>query len=219
MDAQKLRIVLADDHAVIREGLRALINAQPDMEVIGEAGDGRIAWQKAAQLKPDLIIMDFTMPDMNGAQATERLKRDHPQIKILALTAHENRGFLQQLLQAGASGYLLKRAASEELIRAIRTVVTGATYLDSEMAGKVVAGYVNKQGIEDFTRRSRLSEREEEILRLIAWGHGNKEIAAQLKISVKTVEAHKAKVMEKLELKSRVDIVRYALHRGWLEDE
>lgn len=219
MDINKLRIVLADDHAVIREGLRALINAQPDMEVIGEAGDGRIAWQKAAQLKPDLIIMDFTMPDMNGAQATERLKRDHPQIKILALTAHENRGFLQQLLQAGASGYLLKRAASEELIRAIRTVVTGATYLDSEMAGKVVDGYVNKQGIEDFTRRSRLSEREEEVLRLIAWGHGNKEIAAQLKISVKTVEAHKAKVMEKLELKSRVDIVRYALHRGWLEDE
>lgn len=214
----KLRIVLADDHAVIREGLRALINAQPDMEVIGEAGDGRIAWQKAGQLKPDVVVMDFTMPDMNGAQATERLKRDHPEIKILALTAHENRGFLQQLLQAGASGYLLKRAASEELIRAIRTVVTGATYLDSEMAGKVVDGYVNKQAIEDYTRRSRLSDREEEVLRLIAWGHGNKEIAAQLKISIKTVEAHKAKVMEKLELKSRVDIVRYALHRGWLED-
>lgn len=219
MNTTKVRIVLVDDHAVIREGLRALINAQPDMEVIGEAGDGRIAWQKAGQLKPDVVVMDFSMPDMNGAQATERLKRDHPEIKILALTAHENRGFLQQLLQAGASGYLLKRAASEELIHAIRTVVTGATYLDSEMAGKVVDGYVNKQGIEDFTRRSRLSEREEDVLRLIAWGHGNKEIAAQLKISVKTVEAHKAKVMEKLELKSRVDIVRYALHRGWLEDE
>ena len=214
----KMRILLADDHALIREGVKALIDAQPDMEVVGEACDGRVAWQKTIQLRPDVLLMDLTMPNLNGAQATERIKRDCPEVKIIALTAHENKGFLHQLLKAGVSGYMLKRAASEELIHAIRIVRAGNVYLDPEMTSKIVSSYVTRQSGNESANRSELSEREEEVLRLVAWGHSNKEVASQLIISVKTVEGHKAKIMEKLDLKNRVDVVRYALHRGWMED-
>lgn len=214
----KLRIFLADDHAVVREGLKALVNAQPDMEVIGEAGNGRAAWQQAQALQPDVVLMDVSMPEMNGARATERLKQACPEVKVLALTMHENKVYLRQLLQAGASGYVLKRAASEELIRAIRTVATGKVYLDPVLAGKVVDSFLLRQSTDAAPQFNDLSERETEVLRLIAWGHSNKEIAAQLDISVKTVETYKARLMEKLDLRSRADIVRYALHQGWLQD-
>ncbi len=214
----KLRVMLADDHAMIREGVKALINGQPDMEVVGEAGDGREAWHKVKSLQPDILILDITMPDLNGVQATERIKRDAPKVKVLILTAHEDKGFLQQVLQAGASGYMLKRAASAELIRAIRIVAAGGIYIDSEIASKIVTNYVGRQSAKESVERDDLSEREEEVLRLVAWGHSNKEVAARLNISVKTVEGHKSKIMEKLALKNRVEIVRYALHRGWLQD-
>jgi two-component system response regulator NreC len=214
----KLRIFLADDHAIVRDGLKALVNAQPDMEVVGEANNGRDALHQAQQLQPDVVVMDVSMPEMNGARATERLKQACPEMKVLALTMHENKVYLRQLLQAGASGYVLKRAASEELIRAIRTVATGKVFLDSALAGKVVDSFMLRQSPEDPMRFNDLSDRETEVLRLIAWGHSNKEIAAQLDISVKTVETYKARLMEKLDLRSRADIVRYALHQGWLQD-
>lgn len=213
-----LRVFLADDHVVIREGLKMLVNEQPDMEVIGEADGGRAAWQKAKQLQPDIVVMDVSMPDMNGAQATKRLKEDCPEMKVLALTAHEDQAYLKQLLQAGASGYVLKRVASAELIRAIRVVAAGGVYLDPTLAGKVVGGYVGRQFNKGAASGGDLSERETDVLRLIALGHSNKEIATHLDISVKTVETYKTRLMEKLDLHSRADIVRYALQQGWLQD-
>jgi DNA-binding NarL/FixJ family response regulator len=215
----KLRVLLADDHAMIRDGVKALINGESDMEVVGEASDGREAWHKVKSLQPDILILDITMPDLNGVQATERIKRDAPKAKVLILTAHEDKGFLQQVLQAGASGYMLKRAASAELIRAIRFVAAGGVYIDPEIASKIVTSYVGRQSSRESVQRGDLSEREEEVLRLVAWGHSNKEIAVRLNISVKTVEGHKSKIMEKLGLKNRVEVVRYALHRGWLQDQ
>jgi DNA-binding NarL/FixJ family response regulator len=215
---KKVRILLADDHAIVRQGLKLLVNVQPDMEVIGEAGDGAEACEKAQELQPDLVIMDIAMPGCSGAQATQHLKGTCPDVKVLALTLHEDEGYLRQLLQAGASGYILKRAAAEELTRAIRTVAAGGVYLDPTMAGKVVGSYIGKPSPSGEPRGSDLSERETEVLRLVAWGYTNKEIAARLQIGVKTVETYKTRLMEKLEVHSRVDLVRYALRRGWLQD-
>jgi two-component system response regulator NreC len=215
---RKLRILLADDHAVIRQGLKLLVDAQPDMEVIGEAGDGREAWQRATELRPDVVVMDISMPACSGAEATQRLAAECPEIRVLALTFYEDEEYLRQLLQAGAAGYLLKRAAAEELTLAIRTVAAGGVYLDPSLAGKVVGGYIGKPAPDGETRRPDLSDREAEVLRLIAWGYSNKEIAAQLHISVKTVETYKTRLMEKLAFRSRVDLVRYALRQGWLND-
>jgi len=214
----KLRVFLADDHAVVREGLKSLINAQPDMEVIGEAGDGRATCEQVLQLRPDVVVLDVSMPEMTGAQAAERLKLECPEVKVLALTVHEDKGYLRQLLEAGAVGYVLKRAAAEELIRAIRTVAGGGVYLDPALAGKVVGGFVRKPSGKGALEESALSDREVEVVRLVAAGHSNKEIAGRLDLSIKTVETYKARSLEKLGLHSRADLVRYALQRGWLQD-
>lgn len=214
----KLRILLADDHKVLRDGLRLLINAQADMEVVGEADDGMEAWRQAKDAQPDVVVMDVSMPQMGGARATEKIKRDCPQVKILALTAHEDRSYVSQLLEAGASGYILKVAASEDLINAIRVVASGGVYLDPMVADKVLDSYRRGKPLKGRTEGGSLSQREEEILRLIAGGYINKEIAARLLISVKTVETHKARAMEKLGLRSRAAIVRYALAQGWLSN-
>jgi DNA-binding NarL/FixJ family response regulator len=213
-----LRIFLADDHVVLREGLRSLVNAQADMNVVGEADNGRAALQKARELQPDVIIMDVSMPDLNGIQVTERLKRECQKITVLVLTAHDDGCYLRQLLEVGASGYVLKKAAAEELIKAIRVVAAGGVYLDPSLAGKVVGGYLGKRRLGGKPQGNQLSEREAEVLRLVAWGYTNKEVAGYLRISVKTVETHKANLMQKLDLKSRVEIVRYALRQGWLRE-
>lgn len=213
-----LRIFLADDHIVMREGLKSLVNAQSDMNVIGEADNGRTALLKAKELNPDIVVMDISMPEMNGIQATERLKHACQNIKVLILTAHDDTGYLRQLLEAGASGYVLKRVAAEELINAIRVVVAGGVYLDPTLAGKVVSGYVGTRRLRGAPQCNKLSERETEVLRLVAWGYTNKEIASYLNLSVKTVETHKGNLMEKLDLKSRVEMVRYALRQGWLRE-
>jgi DNA-binding NarL/FixJ family response regulator len=213
-----LRIFLADDHVVMREGLRSLVNAQADMNVVGEAGNGRAALLKARELQPDVVVMDVSMPDLNGIQVTERLKRVCQNITVLVLTAHDDSGYLRQLLAVGASGYVLKKAAAEELINAIRVVAAGGVYLDPTLAGKVVGGYLGKRRLRGATQQNDLSEREAEVLRLVAWGYTNKEAAGYLSLSVKTVETHKANLMEKLDLKSRVEIVRYALRQGWLRE-
>lgn len=214
----KLRILLADDHQMMRDGLKLLINAQPDMEVIGEAKDGLAAWQQAKELLPDMVVIDVSMPQMGGARATERIKRECPEIKVLALTAHEDRSYVSQLLEAGASGYMLKVAASGDLINAIRVVAAGGVYLDPTVADKVLHTYRRGKPPKGITQGTPLSQREEEVLRLIAQGYINKEIAARLSISIKTVDTHKARAMEKLGLRSRAEIVRYAVVQGWLQN-
>jgi DNA-binding NarL/FixJ family response regulator len=211
-----LRVLLADDHAVVREGLKALVNAQPDMEVISEAANGEAAWIAAKELRPDVVVMDLSMPVLGGAEATERMRRDCPGVKVLALTVHEERVYLTQLLRAGASGYVLKRAAAAELVQAVRIVAAGGTYLDPSVADVVVEGYLGASEVADRPSHHVLSEREREVLVRIARGFSNKEIASALRISVKTVETYKARVAEKLGLRSRVEIVRYAARQGWL---
>jgi DNA-binding NarL/FixJ family response regulator len=215
-EAGALRVVLADDHAVVREGLKALVNAQPDMCVVGEAADGEAAWRVARELRPDVLVMDLSMPLLGGAEATVRVRRDCPEVKVLALTVHEERLYLTQLLRAGASGYVLKRAASLELVRAVRTVAAGGTYIDPSIAGTLVEGYLESNESAELPPNDVLSDREREVLMRITQGFSNKEIAAALALSVKTVETYKARVSEKLELRSRVDMVRYAARQGWL---
>jgi DNA-binding NarL/FixJ family response regulator len=214
----KLRIILADDHKIIREGLRMLVNSQADMEVVGEADNGRIAITLTHELQPDVVVMDVSMPELNGLKATEKLKELFPSIKILTLTRHMDEGYLKQLLEAGASGYVLKQSASEELVRAIHAVVNGQTYLDPAMMEQFVGNVIGRRAARGSPAKGDLSPREEEVLRLIAWGHLSKEVAARLQISIKTVEAHKTNAMQKLGMKSRIDLVHYALLQGWLKD-
>ena len=209
---RKLRIFLADDHAVVRTGLKTLINAEQDMQVVGEAADGQEATRLIPALAPDIAVFDVSMPELNGAQATRRLREICPAVKVLALTVHEDRSYINDLLAAGATGYLLKRAAAGELINAIRFVAGGGVYIDPRVAGKLVGPLV--RGANATT--TELSRRETEVLSLVARGHSHKEISAQLDVSLKTVETYKARSMEKLGLHSRVDIIRHASEAGWL---
>jgi DNA-binding NarL/FixJ family response regulator len=213
-----LSILLADDHRMMRDGLRMLINAQPDMEVIGEADNGRKAVLLALQLRPNIVVMDVSMPELNGLKATEELKSKCPEMKILTLTRHTDDGYLQLLLEAGASGYVLKQSASDELVRAIRAVGAGKTYLDPSITEQVVSNVIGRRAARGSPAAAKLSQREEEVLHFIAWGYLNKEIASRLKISIKTVETHKTNAMQKMGMKSRIDIVRFALLHGWLQD-
>lgn len=218
MTPSNLKVFLADDHAVVREGLKMLVNAQSDMKVIGEASDGEAACARPRDCGPDVIVMDISMPLLNGAEATRRVKASCPDVKVLALSVHEDKSYLRELLEAGASGYVLKRAAAEDLIKAIRIVAGGGVYLDPQMAGTLVSSFVrSRPPLRGQIEGADLSEREAEVVRLIAQGHSNKEIAAQLSLSVKTVETYKARSMSKLGLSSRADLVRYALEQGWLQ--
>jgi len=214
----KLRILLADDHVLVRQGLRALIDAQPDMEIVGEADDGEAALAGARDLSPDIVVMDLTMPRMGGIRASELLKQDQPDVKVLALTAHEDGSYIRQVLGVGVSGYLLKRAAADELIHALRTVARGGVYLDPSLAGQVLGGLIRRPAERAGRGEDPLSEREGEVLRLIARGLSNKEIAAKLDVSIKTIETYKARGMEKLGLKSRAGIVSHAVQQGWLSE-
>lgn len=214
--AGSLRILLADDHVIVRHGLKLLIDGQPDMKVIAEASDGHTAVQHAVALKPDVIVMDISMPGMNGLVATRRLKQLQPAAAIVTLTRHSDDAYLQELLRAGVSGYVLKQSAPTELLQAIRAAAAGRQYLDSALTARVTAGFLGKQGKGVSRPGAAVSERESEVLRLIASGYSNKEIAARLSLSVKTVEAHKANAMKKLGLNGRIDIVKYAVLQGWL---
>ena len=217
MVASRLRILLADDHSIVRQGLKLLIDSQPDMGVVGETADGSGVVQQADALHPDLVVMDISMPRMNGLVATKMLKRAHPNVVVLALTRHDDYAYLEQLLRAGASGYVLKQSPPAELLNAIRAVAAGGLYLDPAVTPRVADLFVrggDVAGSSDAT----ISERESAVLRLIAVGHSNKDVATQLNISVKTVEAHRANAMRKLGLTGRVDIIRYGVLQGWLYD-
>ncbi len=210
----KLNIFLVDDHEIVREGIASLISIQTDMEVVGQASDGETAFQQIQSCAPDIVIMDVSMPNMNGIQATTHIHKVCPDAAVVALTRHSDAGYARQMLHAGARGYVLKQAAARDLIAAIRTVATGGVYLDATIAGRVVPngdGHTLAGGV-----REELSERETEVVRLIAYGYSNKEIASQLAISVKTVDTYKARAMEKLQLFSRTALVRYALEQGWM---
>jgi DNA-binding NarL/FixJ family response regulator len=215
---KKLRIVLADDHETVREGLRMIVNSQDDMEVVGEANNGRAAVQIAQELNPDVVVMDVSMPELNGLKATAKLKKLCPDIKIVALTRHTDDGYLKELLRNGASGYVLKQSVSGELLNAVRAVVEGKNYLDPSITSSIIGNFVRKSNKEFPITSETVSERESEVLRQIAWGYSNKEIAHSLELSVKTIEAHKANAMRKLQMRSRIDIVRYAILQGWLHE-
>jgi DNA-binding NarL/FixJ family response regulator len=209
-----VRVLIADDHPIVRSGLKALVDAQPDMQVVGEAVDGLEAVELVAALLPDLVVMDLSMPKLGGIEATERLRHTHPGVKVLALTVHEEPSFMRSLLAAGASGYVVKRAAAEDLVRAIRVIAGGGVYLDPAVAAQVSSVSATQPEVE--TTGTQLSNREAEVLRKIAEGHAMKEIAGKLQISTRTLETYRTRAMEKLALKTRAEIVQYALRRGWL---
>jgi len=213
-----LRVLLADDHAIVRQGLKLLIDSQQDMTVVGESADGNGVLDRATALKPDIVVMDVSMPGMNGLVATRTLKKVQPGVTIVALTRHDDDNYLEELLRAGASGYVLKQSAPLELLQAIRAVAAGGLYLDPAMTSRVADGLLARKAEITKQPHVHISERESEVLRLTARGHSNKEIASQLEISVKTVEVHKANAMRKLGLTGRVDIIRYGVLQGWLYD-
>ncbi|MDQ6662003.1 MAG: response regulator transcription factor [Chloroflexota bacterium] len=215
----QIRIVLADDHTILRAGLKMMLNAQPDMVVIGEAQDGRQAISEIQRVQPDIVLMDITMPDMNGIEATRRIKKLFPEVKVLVLTMHENDEYVFQALRAGASGYMLKEAADTELITAIHVIYSGQFYLSPTAQSVMVGDYLQRVRTgEEKDSYSSLTEREREILKLVAEGFTNNQIAERLVISPKTVDTHRTHVMDKLNLHSRAELVKYAMRRGLLED-
>ncbi len=209
----KIRVLLADDHTILRAGLRMMLNAQPDIEVVGEASDGKQAIAEAQRLEPDVILMDITMPECNGIEATRQIKQILPEVRVLVLTMHENEEYLFQMLHAGASGYMLKEAADTELISAVRVVSSGRFYLSPSAQSILVSDYVRDHG-----SYNDLTEREREILKLVAEGYTNNQIAERLYISPKTVDTHRTHIMDKLNLHNRVELVKYAMRRGLLEE-
>jgi DNA-binding NarL/FixJ family response regulator len=213
-----VRILMVDDHPIVLAGLKALVGADPDFAIVGEARDGRTALRLARQLVPDVVVMDISLPEMNGIELAAALRAERPECRILVLTVHEERAYLRQLVELGVGGYLLKRSAADELSRAIHAVAAGGMYLDPAIAGKVVGRLARGSG-HQAGQQAELSDRETDVLRLVAGGHSNKAIATRLSISVKTVETYKARAMEKLGFRSRVDVVRYAADQGWLREQ
>jgi two-component system, NarL family, response regulator NreC len=215
----KIRVFLADDHAVVREGLRLIVSGQPDMEVIGESADGLDACTKVESLKPDVVVMDVSMPRCNGIVATQTIRKSCTATRVLALTMREDMESLSSLIKAGASGYVLKRSASEGLAQAIRMVARGQVYIDPSLGSRIVSELLAKTGNPAAASERELSAREAQVLKLIAWGYSNKEISNRMSLSAKTVETYKTRLMQKLDFRSRNDIVRYALRQGWLEED
>lgn len=207
----KIRILVVDDHAIMREGIRALFGVHGDMEVVGEASDGREAIDKAAELAPDVVVMDIAMPGMDGLEATRRIRKQNPKAKVLVLTQHDNKEYILSAIKAGAAGFLPKRALSSELVSAIRALHQGDSFLYPSAATALVENYRQQVEEEPYDR---LTEREREILKLIADGHTSQEIADMLFISLKTVLGHRTKIMEKLDLHSRTELIKYAVRKG-----
>lgn len=213
-----IRVVLADDHPIVLAGIRALLTADPQLELVGEATNGGEALPLIRSASPDVAVVDVSMPGLNGLELTERVTRECPGTKVLVLTVHEDAAYVQPMLKAGARGYLLKRSAAEDLLRAIHAVAEGGIYLDPSVASHALTdASAAAQGTEPGGDREALSPREMETLRLIAQGFSNKEIARRIDVSVKSVETYKARAAEKLGLRSRAEIIRYAASHGWLD--
>ena len=211
----RLRVGLADDHPIVLAGIKALLSATPEIDIVGDAATGLTALDMIQDTQPDVAVIDISMPGLGGIELARRIAQDCPAVRLLALTVHEDQPYLQQMLDAGARGYLLKRSAADELVRAIRAVAAGGVFLDPAIAGKALASPAEPS---IATTSANLSPREEDVLRHTAQGMSNKEIAARLEISTKTVETYKARALEKLALRTRSDIVRYGAGRGWLEE-
>jgi DNA-binding NarL/FixJ family response regulator len=215
---KKLRVFLAEDHALVREGLRMIINSQPDMTIVGEAEDGRTSVPTAKAVSPDLAVIDVVLPGLPGAAVTEAMVREIPGIRVLALTVQQDRAYVRQVMNAGASGYVLKLTRPAEFLQAIRTVAAGGIYVDPHVARNAIGPRLASVVAVDETSRPVLTDREIELVQLVARGYSNKEIAVQLDVTVKTVETYKARVMEKLGFHSRVQLIQFAIHQGWLCD-
>ncbi len=217
----KITVLLADDHTILRQGIRTLLETQPDMEVVGEATNGREAVELARQLRPLVILMDISMPLLNGLEATRLIKKELPAVQVVVLTMHENEEYLVNILQAGATGYVLKQAADRELIEAVRIASRGDTYLYPRIARLLVTDYLRRveTGVPDERDAAydTLTQREREILKLIAEGHTNKEIAELLVLSVKTVENHRYSLMNKLNAHDRGELIKYAIRVGLIQ--
>ncbi len=209
-----IRIIIADDHQILRQGLKTLLEKEPDMEVVAEAEDGRKTVILVQELTPDVVIMDVNMPDLNGIEATRQILSDYPEMKVIALSIHADRRFVINMLKAGAHGYLLKDCAFEELAQAIRLVMANKTYLSPGVAEIVVKDYVFRIPGPAQTAFSLLTAREREVLKLVAEGNSNKQIAGIMQIGVKTVEGHRQKIMQKLETRSVAELTKYAIREG-----
>ncbi len=214
----KIRVMICDDHTILREGIRLLLNSQPDIEVVAEAVDGREAVDKARAVKPDVILMDIAMPFLNGLEATKQIRRDNPNARVLVLTMYESDEYVAQMLEAGAAGYVLKKVAGSELVYALRAVYQGEAFLYPSITKRLVEDYLRR--VESGQERDTfdgLTDREREVLQLIAEGHTNKEIADLLNLSVRTVQNHRAHIMEKLGMHDRGELIKYAIQKGIIE--
>jgi DNA-binding NarL/FixJ family response regulator len=215
---EKIRIVLADDHPIVLDGLRNLIRAEPDLELVGEAASGLSALKIIREQRPDIAVLDISMPELNGILLSRRLNGEMPGLRLLVLTLHEDRAYLNQALEAGVRGYVLKRSAVENLVQAIRAVMVGGLYIDPAIVGRV---FENKQVSKRLAARKgvapALTDRESDVLKMAALGFTNKEIASRLDVGVKSIETYKARGLEKLGLKTRAELVRYASGQGWLD--
>lgn len=215
---RRLRILLVEDHETVRQGLKLLIDRECDLEVVDEASDGADAINRAVLEDLDVVVMDLSMPGTSGVIATRRLKERRPALPVVSLTRHADQSFLEELLRAGASGYVLKQSPHSELFRAIRAVAGGQQYIDPALTHHLAAPFLAQERTRTRLGRPAITGRETEVLRLVAQGHSNKEIAARLEVSIKTIEVHKANAMRKLGLNGRIELLKYALHQGWLHD-
>lgn len=207
-----IKVVLAEDHTIVRQGLRSLLEQQAGIEVIAEAENGRQAVQIAEQLKPDLVLMDFSMPELNGLEATRQIKQRAPDVKVLILTRHTNQEYVKSILRAGASGFLIKKSAADKLVLAIKSIYQGDSFLDSSISKKVIERYLHQSDREN--EEVKITPRQREVLQLIAEGHPNRDIASTLHISVKTVDNHRANLIQKLGLNSTAGLIQYAIRVG-----
>jgi DNA-binding NarL/FixJ family response regulator len=215
---KRLRILLVEDHETVRQGLKLLIDREADLEVVGEASDGAQALERGASEDLDVVVMDLSMPGVSGVIATRKLKELRPDLPVVSLTRHADQTFLEELLRAGASGYVLKQSPQAELLRAIRAAAVGQQYIDPALTHHLAAPFAAQERKRTRGGAPTLTDRETEVLRLVAQGHSNKEIAGNLNLSTKTIEVHKANAMRKLGLSGRIELLQYALHVGWLHD-